>query len=107
MAKFNQISRKHQNKSSVTRLVSPIMLSLVLAACSSSPVKEVSQTIEQQVSTPETVEEVQGTQGYLLKADASQGSEQVDYLILALRSSIADGDYNLANNIFFLLSYLY
>ena len=99
MAKFNQISRKHQNKSRVTRLVSPIIFSLVLAACSSSTVTEVTKVVEHQVSTPEITEEVQGTQGYLVKADSTVGSEQVDYLLLALQSSIVESNYELASNI--------
>ena len=69
---------------SVSRLLTPIALAITLAACSSKPPE------------PETIditsEPMQSAQVYLMKADTMQGSLQNDWLIMALKADLKEGN---------------
>ncbi len=73
---------------SVTRLLTPIALAIVLAACSSKP------------QAPEgidiTSEPTQSSQAYLIKADSIKGNVQSDWLIMALKAAIDEGNVDQA-----------
>nr|WP_223159263.1 penicillin-binding protein activator [Vibrio sp. Y2-5] len=81
---------------SVPRLLAPVALAITLAACSSKP------------SAPQYVditgEANQPTQNYLMKADSSQGSLQNDWLIMAMKASIASNNTEQAQLLIYRLS---
>lgn len=86
----------HKNRSgySVSRIFTPIALSILLAACSSQP------------SDPEAAQQsnilnqpTQTSEYYLIKADSTQGSEQIDWLILSLKATVEEQNTGLANRI--------
>lgn len=78
------MARKNQQRISVPRLVTPIALAIVLAACSSQP------------NAPEkidiTLDPTLSAQAYIVKADSIQGSIQNDWLIMALKAALAEGN---------------
>lgn len=73
----------HQRRS-VPRLLTPIALSIILSACST------------QTSSPDvvdiTAQPLLTTQTYLMRADASEGSQQSDWLIMALKAAIEENN---------------
>ncbi|PWI34673.1 YraN family protein [Vibrio albus] len=81
---FGQINRIASKASSVSRLLTPIALAITLAACSSKPPE------------PETVditsEPTLSAQVYLMKADTTQSSLQNDWLIMALKADLKEGN---------------
>lgn len=81
---FGQTDRIVSKASSVTRLLTPIALAITLAACSSKPPE------------PETVditsEPTQTAQVYLMRADTTQSSLQKDWLIMALKADLKEGN---------------
>ncbi|WP_367987235.1 penicillin-binding protein activator [Vibrio sp. NTOU-M3] len=78
------MANKNHKRLSVTRILTPVALAVTLAACSSKPSAPTSVDI--------TLDPSQSTQSYLMRADASQGSLQNDWLIMALKSAIAEND---------------
>ncbi|GAK83662.1 LppC putative lipoprotein [Vibrio ponticus] len=78
----------NQKRSSVPRLLTPVALAVVLAACSSTS------------STPRTVDitsdPTQSVTNYLMRADSSEGSLQSDWLIMALKAAVEANDVNQA-----------
>ncbi len=80
---------------SVPRLLAPVALAITLAACSSKP----SSTHVDITSEPN-----QPTQNYLMKADSSQGSLQNDWLIMAMKAAIDNGDTEQAQLLIYRLS---
>lgn len=85
------MTKKTNYRISVPRLLSPIALSIMLVACTSTQQKSSVLDITQ---APTLV-----AQEYLLKADSSQGSEQNNWLVMALKAAVANGQYTQANNI--------
>lgn len=78
------MANNHHKRPSVTRLLTPVALAITLAACSSSP------------KTPQSVDILldpsQPVETYLMRADSTTGSLQVDWLIMALKASVEAGD---------------
>ncbi|ENM3905488.1 penicillin-binding protein activator [Vibrio cholerae] len=74
----------HHQRRSVPRLLTPIALSIVLSACSTQP------------SSPDvvdiTAQPLLTAQTYLMRADASQGNQQNDWLIMALKAAIEENN---------------
>ncbi|WP_413285834.1 penicillin-binding protein activator [Vibrio sp. MA40-2] len=83
------MARKNQQQISVTRLVTSIALAITLAACSSQP--NVSNNVD--ITTDPTL----SAQAYTVKADSLQGSIQNDWLIMALKAAIQEGDLERSN----------
>ncbi|ODS10388.1 penicillin-binding protein activator [Vibrio scophthalmi] len=79
----------NQKRLSVTRLLTPVALAVVLAACSSTS------------STPNyvdiTLDPTQSVTNYLMRADSSEGSLQSDWLIMALKAAVEANDINQAD----------
>ncbi len=71
---------KNHKKISVTRLLTPVVITLTLAACSSVPTGKGDFDI-----TPPATE---SAQTYIMRADASVGTLQNDWLVMALKASI-------------------
>ncbi|MCL9781481.1 penicillin-binding protein activator [Vibrio sp. S4M6] len=71
---------KNHKKISVTRLLTPVVITMTLAACSSVPTGKGDIDI-----TPPATE---SAQTYIMRADASVGTLQNDWLIMALKASI-------------------
>lgn len=90
MAKTNHLKR------SVPRLLTPIALAIVLAACSSTP--------KQQTSVDITHSPTLSVEEYMLKADTSQGELKNDWLVMALKSAIQENDLGKANLLLFKLT---
>lgn len=78
------MAMKNHQRRSVTRLLTPVALAIMLAACSTTPLIPESVDI---TSQPEFT-----TQTYLMRADSSQGDLQNDWLIMALKAAVAEGD---------------
>jgi len=78
------MAMKNHKRRSVTRLLSPVALAVILTACSSTP------------STPQyvdiTLDPNQTVQTYLMRADSTSGSKQNDWLIMALKASVEAND---------------
>ncbi|MDB1122987.1 penicillin-binding protein activator [Vibrio algarum] len=76
--------KKNQQRISVPRLITPIALAIVLAACSSQP------------NSPEkidiTLDPTLSAQAYIVKADTLGSSLQNDWLIMALKAATAEGN---------------
>ncbi|MGL4828731.1 MAG: penicillin-binding protein activator [Vibrio sp.] len=74
----------HHQRRSVPRLLTPIALSIVLSACSTQP------------SSPDvvdiTAQPILTAQTYLMRADSTQGSQQNDWLIMALKAAIEENN---------------
>ncbi len=81
------MAMKNHKRLSVTRLLTPVALAVALSACTTSP-------SNQQVDI--TLDPSQPAQSYLMRADSSSGSQQNDWLIMALKASVEDGDYTQA-----------
>ena len=81
---FGQAGRITDKTNSVSRLLTPIALAITLAACSAKPPE------------PETIDitsdPIQSAQVYLMKADTMQGSLQSDWLIMALKAALKEGN---------------
>jgi uncharacterized protein len=90
MAKRNHLER------SVPRLITPIALAIVLAACSSTPSHR--ETVNITKAPTKSVQE------YILRADTSQGDIQNDWMIMALKSAIKSNDLTNANLLLFKLT---
>ncbi len=78
------MAMKNHKRLSVTRLLSPVALAVALTACSTSP------STSQRVDI--TLAPNQPTQTYLMRADSTTGSQQNDWLIMALKASVEAGD---------------
>ncbi|MFZ3431231.1 penicillin-binding protein activator [Vibrio harveyi] len=65
---------------SVPRLLTPVALTITLAACSSGP--------RQPDSVDITLEPTQSVQNYMIQADSTEGSLQNDWLIMATKAAI-------------------
>lgn len=78
------MAMNHHQRRSVPRLLTPIALSIVLSACSTQP------------SSPDmvdiTAQPLLTAQTYLMRADASQGTQQNDWLIMALKAAIEENN---------------
>ncbi|WP_239685995.1 hypothetical protein [Photobacterium swingsii] len=69
-----------QKRKSVSRLLAPVALAVILAGCSSSP--------QQQANVADiTAVAQQSSASYLIKAESSQGAESINWHILALKAS--------------------
>ncbi|MCG6386776.1 penicillin-binding protein activator, partial [Vibrio fluvialis] len=75
---------KNHQRRSVPRLLTPVALAIILAACSSTPTSPLLVDITGEPSLP--------AQTYLMQADSSQGSLQNDWLIMALKAAIAENN---------------
>ncbi|WP_350940546.1 penicillin-binding protein activator [Vibrio metschnikovii] len=75
---------KNHQRCSVTRLLTPVALAIMLAACSTTPSVPTSVQI---TDKPQL-----SAQTYLMRADSSQGSLQNDWLIMALKAAVAEND---------------
>ncbi|WP_394127516.1 penicillin-binding protein activator [Vibrio hepatarius] len=78
------MAKNNHKRLSVTRLLTPVALAVALAACSSAPKTPQSVDI--------TLDPNQPTQTYLMRADSSTGSLQNDWLVMALKSAVDNGD---------------
>lgn len=82
------MAEKNQMWTSVTRIATPIALAIILAACSSQP------------KTPDAIDITRlptlSSQEYMLQADAIQGSNANDWLIMAAKAALAEKDSNQA-----------
>jgi len=78
------MAKNNHKRLSVTRLLTPVALAVALAACSSAPKTPQSVDI--------TLDPNQPTQTYLMRADSSAGSLQNDWLVMALKAAVDDGD---------------
>ncbi|PQJ90071.1 penicillin-binding protein activator [Aliivibrio sifiae] len=78
-------------KNSVTRLIAPVALALTLAACSSSP--KAPERLDITQSPSET------SSAYILKADKKQSTLQADFLIMGLKASVQEQNFELANKL--------
>jgi len=83
------MARKNQKRISVPRLVTPIALAIVLAACSSQP------KIPEKIDV--TLEPTLSAQTYIVKADTLKDSIQNDWLIMALKATLNEGNTNQAS----------
>lgn len=87
------MAQKKRSEYSVSRILTPIALSVLLAACSTQPGPDVAQ------QSNILNEPTQTSEFYLMKADSSEGSLQVDWLILSLKAAIDENNTDLANRI--------
>ncbi|RSD32239.1 penicillin-binding protein activator [Vibrio pectenicida] len=78
------MAMKNHKRLSVTRILTPVALAVILSACSTGPSKQTNVDI--------TLSPNQSTRTYLMRADSSQGDIQNDWLIMALKSSIKSND---------------
>ncbi len=78
----------NQKRLSVPRLLTPVALAVVLAACSS--------TSSTSRSVDITSDPTQSVTNYLMRADSSEGSVQSDWLIMALKASVEANNRNQA-----------
>ncbi len=78
------MAMKNHQRCSVTRLLTPVALAIMLAACSTTPSVPTSVQI---TDKPQL-----SAQTYLMRADSSQGNLQNDWLIMALKAAVADND---------------
>ena len=85
---------KKRSGYSVSRIFTPIALSVLLAACSSQPSDSDGAQLSNILNEP-----TQTSEFYLLKADTAEGSEQIDWLILSLKAAVDENDTELANRI--------
>ncbi|QIA62512.1 YraN family protein [Vibrio astriarenae] len=85
------MAKKNHKKWSVPRLLTPVALAMTIAACSSTP------TVPESVDI--TQDPIQDSQTYLIRADSTQNSLQADWLIMALKAAIKEGDDELASRL--------
>ncbi len=76
--------KKNQQQTSVPRFITLIALAMILTACSLVPKN--SETVDI------TLQPTLSSQAYLDKADSYQGNAQSDWLIMALKAAIKEGD---------------
>ncbi|WP_261816641.1 penicillin-binding protein activator [Vibrio gallicus] len=88
------MAQKKRSGYSVSRIFTPIALSVLLAACSTQPsgpdVAQQSNILNEPTQTSEF---------YLMKADSTEGALQVDWLILSLKAAVDENNSDLANRI--------
>ncbi|MGY3568789.1 penicillin-binding protein activator [Vibrio paucivorans] len=82
---------KNHKRISVPRLLTPVALAITLAACSSKPAAPTYVDI--------TLDPVKSAQSYLMQADSSKGSLQTDWLIMALKATVDNQDFELAQRL--------
>ncbi|WP_208623258.1 penicillin-binding protein activator [Vibrio hangzhouensis] len=78
-------------RNSVTRLLTPIALALSIAACSTQPSAPTSIDV--------TLAPTASSETYLMRADSDQGGFANEWLILALKASIQEGNYEQAQRL--------
>jgi outer membrane PBP1 activator LpoA protein len=88
------MAQKNRSRYSVSRIFTPIALSVLLAACSSQPSNQQARLQSNILNQP-----TQTSEYYLIQADSTQGPEQIDWLILSLKASIKENNTGLANRI--------
>ncbi|MEZ9847298.1 penicillin-binding protein activator [Vibrio breoganii] len=88
------MAQKNRSGYSVSRILTPIALSVLLAACS-SPSSDPEAAQQSNILNQPT----QTSEYYLIKADSSDGSEQIDWLILSLKAAVEEDNAGLANRI--------
>ncbi len=81
---------------SVPRILTPVALAITLAACSSGP------RLPDVVDV--TLEPTQSVQSYMTQADSTEGSEQIDWLIMATKAAIQANQFDQANTLLTRLS---
>ncbi|MCL9773400.1 penicillin-binding protein activator [Vibrio methylphosphonaticus] len=81
----------NRKKNSVTRLLTPIALALSIAACSTQPSAPTSVDI--------TMAPTASSETYLMRADSDQGGFANEWLILAFKASIQEGNYDQAQRL--------
>ncbi|MDP5254535.1 MULTISPECIES: penicillin-binding protein activator [unclassified Vibrio] len=81
----------NHKKRSVPRLLSSVALAIALAACSSNP--------QQSEGLDISAQPTQSVESYMIKADSSEGSQQSDWLILAAKAALAQGDWPLTQRL--------
>ena len=86
------MAMKNHKRSSIPRLMTSIVLTATLVACSSAP--EAPRAIDI------TLEPNQAIATYLMRADSNQGDMQNDWLIMALKASVESNDTQQAQRIF-------
>lgn len=75
-----------QKRKSVSRLLAPVALAVILAGCSSSP--------QQQANVADiTAVAQQSSASYLIKAESSEGVTSINWHILALKALIKEGSW--------------
>ncbi|WP_114785103.1 penicillin-binding protein activator [Vibrio tetraodonis] len=79
------MAMNNHKRRSVTRILTPVALAIILTACSTAPSKQTNVDI--------TLSPNQSTRTYLMRADSSQGNIQNDWLIMALKAAIKSNDY--------------
>ncbi|MCG7488751.1 penicillin-binding protein activator [Vibrio sp. Of14-4] len=79
------MAMNNHKRRSVTRILTPVALAVILTACSTAPSKQTNVDI--------TLSPNQSTRTYLMRADSSQGNIQNDWLIMALKAAIKSNDY--------------
>ncbi|OOF26066.1 hypothetical protein BZJ19_05890 [Salinivibrio proteolyticus] len=79
-----------QKRQSVTRLVTPVALALALAACSSPTTGP---TARHAISQPAK----ENSTFYLLQAETSEGNQQNDWFLLAIKALINEQQFNQAD----------
>ena len=79
------MAMNNHKRLSVTRILTPVALAVILTACSTAPSKQTNVDI--------TLSPNQSTRTYLMRADSSQGNIQNDWLIMALKAAIKSNDY--------------
>ncbi|MGF1870668.1 penicillin-binding protein activator [Photobacterium indicum] len=80
----------HKRKS-VSRLLAPVALAVILAGCSSSNQQQASASNITAIATDTSA-------NYLIKAESSDGIESIDWNILALKALIKEGQWTQADN---------
>ncbi|MFA0440547.1 penicillin-binding protein activator [Vibrio sp. 10N.286.49.B1] len=81
----------NRKRNSVTRLLTPIALALSIAACSTQPSAPSSVDI--------TMAPTSSSEVYLMRADSDQGGFANEWLILAFKASIQEGNYDQAQRL--------
>ncbi|MGF1713683.1 penicillin-binding protein activator [Photobacterium chitinilyticum] len=78
----------HKRKS-VSRLLAPVALAVILAGCSTP-------TQQQAVTADITAAVTDSAANYLIKAESNEGTESIDWHILALKALIKEGSWSQA-----------
>lgn len=90
------MAMNNHKRLSVPRLLTPVALAVVLAACSSTSSTSTSADI--------TRDPTKSITNYLMRADSSEGSLQSDWLIMALKAAVEANDVNQAERLIARLS---
>ncbi|CAM2815944.1 penicillin-binding protein activator [Vibrio rarus] len=88
------MAQKNRSGYSVSRILTPIALSVLLAACS-SPSSDPELAQQSNILNQPT----QTSEYYLIKADSADGELQIDWLILSLKAAVKENNIDLANRI--------